>query len=193
MSLWVLFEFNSIDPTDQQDPNRSYLFGSHPHGLLCSGAFCAFATDALNFSQVFPGLKSRYNFITEPFVTSQQTIRDDTTDHLRRHNQPFVTSQPTIYDVTTDHMWRRNRPFLTSHEIIRDVTTDHSWRHSRPFVTSQENIRDVIISLFWSVITFLNLLFSLFGLLNLDACKVFQLIKNFEINFRTCGCTGERE
>jgi hypothetical protein len=43
-----------------KDPNRSYLFGSHPHGLLCSGAFCAFATDALNFSKVFPGLTSRW-------------------------------------------------------------------------------------------------------------------------------------
>jgi hypothetical protein len=37
------------------DPNRSYLFGSHPHGLLCAGAFCAFATDALNFTELFPG------------------------------------------------------------------------------------------------------------------------------------------
>jgi 2-acylglycerol O-acyltransferase 2 len=42
-----------------QDPNRSYLFGSHPHGLLCSGAFGAFATDALNFTQMFPGLTPR--------------------------------------------------------------------------------------------------------------------------------------
>ena len=45
-----------------QDPNRSYLIGSHPHGLLCSGAFCAFATDALDFNKLFPGLTPRYLF-----------------------------------------------------------------------------------------------------------------------------------
>jgi hypothetical protein len=26
--------------------------GSHPHGLLCAGAFSAFATDWLNFKEV---------------------------------------------------------------------------------------------------------------------------------------------
>ena len=38
------------------DPRRSYLIGSHPHGILCAGAFASFGTDALNFSQQFPGL-----------------------------------------------------------------------------------------------------------------------------------------
>jgi hypothetical protein len=27
--------------------------GSHPHGLLCAGAFSAFATDWLNFKEVW--------------------------------------------------------------------------------------------------------------------------------------------
>ena len=27
------------------DPNKTYMFCSHPHGILCSGAFCAFNTE----------------------------------------------------------------------------------------------------------------------------------------------------
>ena len=33
------------------------MIGSHPHGILCSGAFGAFATDALGFEDKFPGLE----------------------------------------------------------------------------------------------------------------------------------------
>ena len=41
------------------DPNKTYLFGSHPHGILCFGAFMAFATDALDFPRLFPGIRPR--------------------------------------------------------------------------------------------------------------------------------------
>ncbi|ODM89837.1 2-acylglycerol O-acyltransferase 1 [Orchesella cincta] len=41
--------------TADLDPKRNYLFGSHPHGVLCSGAFGAFATDALEINKHFPG------------------------------------------------------------------------------------------------------------------------------------------
>jgi len=34
----------------------NYLFGSHPHGLLCFGAVAAFACEGANFSQIFPDL-----------------------------------------------------------------------------------------------------------------------------------------
>jgi hypothetical protein len=42
--------------TTELDPKKNYLFGSHPHGVLCGGAFGAFGTEALQFSKVFPGL-----------------------------------------------------------------------------------------------------------------------------------------
>lgn len=38
------------------DPQGNYIFGYHPHGILCAGAFCCFATEATDFSQVFPGI-----------------------------------------------------------------------------------------------------------------------------------------
>ena len=48
--------------TAELDSGRNYLLGSHPHGILCSGAFCCFATDGLGparFSAQFPGLTAR--------------------------------------------------------------------------------------------------------------------------------------
>jgi len=42
--------------TDEMDPKRNYLFGCHPHGILCSGAFGNFATEGNNVSQLFPGI-----------------------------------------------------------------------------------------------------------------------------------------
>jgi len=43
--------------TAELDPTKNYLMGSHPHGILCSGAFCNFATEANNVSGLFPGIK----------------------------------------------------------------------------------------------------------------------------------------
>lgn len=42
--------------TTELDPQQNYIFGYHPHGILCAGAFCCFATEATDFSQVFPGI-----------------------------------------------------------------------------------------------------------------------------------------
>ena len=39
-------------------PTRKYVFGYHPHGIISHGAFAAFATEALGFSQLFPGIKN---------------------------------------------------------------------------------------------------------------------------------------
>ena len=38
-------------------PSRNYIFGYHPHGILCFGAFCNFGTEATGFSKKFPGIK----------------------------------------------------------------------------------------------------------------------------------------
>ena len=42
--------------TVELDPEKNYIFGYHPHGILCAGAFATFATEANEFSQVFPGI-----------------------------------------------------------------------------------------------------------------------------------------
>uniref|UniRef100_A0A8C8S4U3 Acyltransferase n=1 Tax=Pelusios castaneus TaxID=367368 RepID=A0A8C8S4U3_9SAUR len=38
-------------------PDRSYVLGSHPHGIICAGAFASFCTEGTGFSQCFPGLR----------------------------------------------------------------------------------------------------------------------------------------
>ena len=40
-------------------PDKTYLLGTHPHGILLFGAFCCFVSDAASFSQLFPGLTAR--------------------------------------------------------------------------------------------------------------------------------------
>ena len=37
-------------------PTRKYILGYHPHGIISHGAFAAFATEALGFAQLFPGI-----------------------------------------------------------------------------------------------------------------------------------------
>ncbi|WVO15538.1 hypothetical protein L204_103197 [Cryptococcus depauperatus] len=38
-------------------PDKPYLFGYHPHGIIGMGAFATFATEGTNFSEYFPGIK----------------------------------------------------------------------------------------------------------------------------------------
>lgn len=38
------------------EPTRKYIFGYHPHGIISHGAFAAFGTEALGFSDLFPGI-----------------------------------------------------------------------------------------------------------------------------------------
>ncbi|KAF2099112.1 diacylglycerol O-acyltransferase 2A [Rhizodiscina lignyota] len=58
--LWSLFA--SYFPArlyrlgDELPPTRKYIFGYHPHGIISHGAFAAFATEALGFGQLFPGI-----------------------------------------------------------------------------------------------------------------------------------------
>ncbi|CAF1099668.1 unnamed protein product [Adineta steineri] len=40
-------------------PDRPYIFGYHPHGIISLGAFCNFATEATGFEQKFPGINLR--------------------------------------------------------------------------------------------------------------------------------------
>ena len=59
LPIWSLFA--SYFParlyrSESLPPTRKYIFGYHPHGIISHGAFAAFATEALGFSQLFPGI-----------------------------------------------------------------------------------------------------------------------------------------
>lgn len=49
------FPIKLVKTTDL-DASKNYLFAVFPHGVISSGAFGAFATNALDFYKLFPGL-----------------------------------------------------------------------------------------------------------------------------------------
>lgn len=57
--LWSLFASYfpaRLHRTAELPPTRKYIFGYHPHGIISHGAFAAFGTEALGFSDLFPGI-----------------------------------------------------------------------------------------------------------------------------------------
>ncbi|KAF1965008.1 diacylglycerol O-acyltransferas-like protein 2B [Bimuria novae-zelandiae CBS 107.79] len=57
--VWSLFASYfpaRLHRSQELEPTRKYIFGYHPHGIISHGAFVAFATEALGFSQLFPGI-----------------------------------------------------------------------------------------------------------------------------------------
>lgn len=59
LPFWSLFASYfpaRLHRSEELPPTRKYIFGYHPHGIISHGAFAAFATEALGFSQLFPGI-----------------------------------------------------------------------------------------------------------------------------------------
>ncbi|KAJ4380277.1 diacylglycerol O-acyltransferase 1 [Didymella sp. IMI 355093] len=59
LKVWSLFASYfpaRLHRSQELEPTRKYIFGYHPHGIISHGAFAAFATEALGFSQLFPGI-----------------------------------------------------------------------------------------------------------------------------------------
>lgn len=46
----------SLIKTVDLDPDRNYIFGSHPHGAISCGAMTSFLTESTGFSKTFPGI-----------------------------------------------------------------------------------------------------------------------------------------
>ncbi|KZF26877.1 DAGAT-domain-containing protein [Xylona heveae TC161] len=55
-SLYASYFPARLHRSEELPPTRKYIFGFHPHGILSHGAFAAFGTEALGFSQLFPGI-----------------------------------------------------------------------------------------------------------------------------------------
>lgn len=57
--IWSLFASYfpaRLHRTIELTPTRKYIFGYHPHGIISHGAFAAFGTEALGFSDLYPGI-----------------------------------------------------------------------------------------------------------------------------------------
>lgn len=50
------------------DPSKQYMFGYHPHGVIANGAVVGFGTEALGFSELFPGITVRPLTIVANFI-----------------------------------------------------------------------------------------------------------------------------
>uniref|UniRef100_A0A6G1S6R5 Acyltransferase n=1 Tax=Aceria tosichella TaxID=561515 RepID=A0A6G1S6R5_9ACAR len=46
--------------TFKLDPNENYILNYHPHGIAAFGCVTTFATNGLNFSRLFPGIRSLF-------------------------------------------------------------------------------------------------------------------------------------
>lgn len=71
LSLWTHFAGYfpiRLHKTHDLPPNRKYIMGYHPHGIISHGAWSAFATNALGFSEKFPG-------ITNTLLTLNSNLR----------------------------------------------------------------------------------------------------------------------
>ena len=58
-SMVEYFPQLTLQKTVDLPPNKPYLFVQHPHGVLAFGTLMAFASDALGFSEKFPGIDVR--------------------------------------------------------------------------------------------------------------------------------------
>ena len=45
------------------DPKQNYIICCHPHGVICFGSVTAFASEAVGFSEKFPGIKPHVNTV----------------------------------------------------------------------------------------------------------------------------------
>eukprot|EP00126_Sphaerothecum_destruens_P011270 Sdes_comp20884_c1_seq1m17940 len=57
----------SLIKSSELDPSKNYVFGYHPHGIISLGALVNFATDATNFSGIFPGIDLRLLTLRQNF------------------------------------------------------------------------------------------------------------------------------
>ena len=71
LSIWSIvsnyFPIRLIK-TEDLDPNRNYIFGYHPHGVLSFGAGVNFLTEATHFSTIFPGIRPHLMILRFQFL-----------------------------------------------------------------------------------------------------------------------------
>ncbi|XP_072302473.1 2-acylglycerol O-acyltransferase 3b [Eucyclogobius newberryi] len=48
-----------LKKTAELSPNKNYILGCHPHGIMSAGAFSCFGTESNGFTELYPGVRSR--------------------------------------------------------------------------------------------------------------------------------------
>ncbi|KAF8324328.1 diacylglycerol acyltransferase [Cantharellus anzutake] len=65
--LWAAYYPQTLIRTEELPPDRPYVFGYHPHGIIGMGAFCTFGTNATGFEENFPGIQPHLLTLTNNF------------------------------------------------------------------------------------------------------------------------------
>uniref|UniRef100_A0A8C0S9H8 Acyltransferase n=3 Tax=Canis lupus TaxID=9612 RepID=A0A8C0S9H8_CANLF len=82
--------------TAELPPDRNYVVGCHPHGIMCMGTFCNFVTEANNFSKQFPGIQT--SPVTLAFLLHLPVYRDYLMYlglcSVNRRSLDFILSKP---------------------------------------------------------------------------------------------------
>lgn len=47
-----------LKKTAELSPNKNYILGCHPHGIMSAGAFSCFSTESSGFTELYPGVRS---------------------------------------------------------------------------------------------------------------------------------------
>lgn len=47
-----------LKKTGELSPNKNYILGCHPHGIMSAGAFNCFSTESCGFTELYPGVRS---------------------------------------------------------------------------------------------------------------------------------------
>uniref|UniRef100_A0A8C0KJW8 Acyltransferase n=1 Tax=Canis lupus dingo TaxID=286419 RepID=A0A8C0KJW8_CANLU len=75
--------------TAELPPDRNYVVGCHPHGIMCMGTFCNFVTEANNFSKQFPGIQTSPGVVTAPYLLMYAGLCS-----VNRRSLDFILSKP---------------------------------------------------------------------------------------------------
>lgn len=82
--------------TAELPPDRNYVLGAHPHGIMCVGAFCNFSTEVNSFSKEFPGIQSSPAGLATLFhlPVYRDYLMSYGVRSVNRRSLDFVLSQP---------------------------------------------------------------------------------------------------
>ncbi|XP_008047622.1 2-acylglycerol O-acyltransferase 3 [Carlito syrichta] len=84
--------------TAELPPDRNYVLGAHPHGVMSTGIFCNFGTESNGFSQKFPGLRPSIAVLAGLFhiPVYRDYVMSSGACPVSRRSLDFILSQPRL-------------------------------------------------------------------------------------------------
>ncbi|EAW50203.1 monoacylglycerol O-acyltransferase 3, isoform CRA_a [Homo sapiens] len=95
---FILLNTPKLVKTAELPPDRNYVLGAHPHGIMCTGFLCNFSTESNGFSQLFPGLRPWLAVLAGLFYLPvyRDYIMSFGLCPVSRQSLDFILSQPQL-------------------------------------------------------------------------------------------------